>query len=259
MKLPEDVAGARRLAVITGARGGVGEELARDLDRRGWATLRIDIAAEDLERAPYSCPSAYVAADVSDEETMLAVGAALDRERDALLVVAAAGVISVGTAETLPRAEWDRIIRVNLTGVFVTLRSLVAAARAAEVGRLIAVASDAGKTGEAWLPHYSASKFGVVGLVQAMALELVEEGITVNAVCPSIVETPMMQQLAENMSATVGGGTAQEWRQRFVDEVPAGRACLPSDIAYAVSMLAAPEAMFITGQSINIAGGKETH
>lgn len=246
--------------MITGACGGLGAGLAADLDRRGWATLRVDVVPEErVSDAGFAQPTAYVRADVSDGEALGALGAAVARPREAFLGVAAAGVISVGRTEFLSRAEWDRIIRVNLTGVFVTLQSLIAAARAASTGRLIAIASDAGKTGEAWLPHYSASKFGVVGLVQALALELVEEGVTVNAICPSIVDTPMMQQLAEQMRDAVGEGDAEAWRRRFVEEVPAGRACLPADVAFAVGMLAQPESGFITGQSLNVSGGKETH
>lgn len=263
MKPPESPTGAPRLAVITGACGGMGAALAADLDDRGWATLRVDVVAEDrVSDTGFAQPTAYLRADVADEDDMarlraiVADGAA---ERDAFLGIAAAGVISAGRTESLSRAEWERIIRVNLTGTFATLQSLIPAARAASTGRLIAIASDAGKTGEAWLPHYSASKFGVIGLVQALALELVEEGITVNAICPSIVDTPMMQQLAEQMSRATGDGDADEWRRRFVDEVPAGRACRPEDVAFAVNMLAQPGSAFITGQSINVSGGKEKH
>ena len=97
----------------------------------------------------------------------------------------------------------------------------------------------------------------MIGLVQALALELVEEGITVNAICPSIVDTPMMGQLAEQMSRATGEGDAEAWLRRFVEEVPAGRACLPEDVAFAVHMLAEPGSEFITGQSINVSGGKE--
>lgn len=261
MRLPDSLLEAPRLAVITGARGGIGAALAADLDRRGWATLRIDLAEEHPSASDdFSRPTAYLRADVADEESMARIGAALAapaEPREAFLGIAAAGVISVGKAEHLARDEWDRVVRVNLTGTFSTLRSLIAAARGASVARLIAIASDAGKTGEAWLSHYSASKFGVIGLVQALALELVEEGITVNAICPSIVDTPMMRQLAEQMSRATGEGDAEAWLRRFVEEVPAGRACLPEDVAFAVHMLAEPGSEFITGQSINVSGGKE--
>lgn len=264
MNLPDQLRAqlrqAPRLAVITGARGGLGAAIAADLDARGWATLRVDVVPPTTaEGEELTQPTAFVQADVSDSEKMAQIGELVAAPREAFAGIAAAGIISVGKTEHLSRADWDRTIRVNLTGTFVTLQSLIGAARLAETGRLIAVASDAGKNGEAWLSHYSASKFGVIGFVQALAAELISEGITVNAICPSIVDTPMMQQLAEQMTRVTGEGDPETWRARFVDEIPAGRACSPADVAYVVSTLLDPAAEFVTGQSLNVSGGKVNH
>ncbi|WP_193102294.1 SDR family oxidoreductase [Brevibacterium aurantiacum] len=243
--------------MITGARGGIGLEVARSLDADGWSTVLIDVLPEPenlFER--FTQPAVYVSVDITDEQAMSEIGPLVAQNREAFLAVAAAGVISVAKVEDLELAEWERVVAVNLTGTFLTLRSMIPAARRANTGRLIAVASDAAKTGEALLSHYSASKFGVLGLVQALALELVEDGITVNAICPSIVETPMMAQLAEQMSAVVGGSLAK-WHESFVAEIPVGRACQPKDVTFMVRTLADPAADFITGQGINLAGGHE--
>lgn len=246
--------------MITGAAGGLGAAIARDLDSQGWATVRVDLRGPSPGSEPeFTQPNAFVTLDVRDDAALADLGSHLAEQRESFLVVAAAGVISVGRAETLPLDEWARVIEVNLTGSFLTLRSMVAAAKAAQIGRMIAISSDAGKTGERWLSHYSASKFGVIGLVQSLALELVEDGVTVNAICPSIVATPMMDQLADEMASATGEGNAAVWRDRFVSEVPAGRACLPSDVSAVVSFLAAAGAQFITGQSLNVAGGHEVH
>ncbi|WP_427870713.1 SDR family NAD(P)-dependent oxidoreductase [Leucobacter luti] len=260
MNLPDEVRAAPRLAVITGAAGGLGAAIAADLDKQGWATIRVDVRSPEADvDAGYAQPTVFLPLDVRDDAGFAQLGESLRMPRDRFLVVAAAGVISVGRAENLSLAEWSRVIEVNLTGTFVTLRSMIAAAREAETGRLIAISSDAGKTGEPWLSHYSASKFGVIGLVQSLALELVGHGVTVNAICPSIVDTPMMDQLARQMADATGEADVQEWRRRFVAEVPAGRACLPNDVTNAVTFFAGEGSQFLTGQSLNVAGGHEMH
>lgn len=235
--------------------------IARERDRAGWATIRLDVSlpAPAEEKGEWISPTCFVRGDVTDELFMSQLAEAIVAPRDSFAMVAAAGVISTGTVESMSLATWQRVLNVNLSGTFLALRSGIAAARAAETGRLVAIASDAAKTGEAWLAHYCASKFGVVGLVQSLALELVHEGITVNAICPSILETPMMAQLAAQFAEATGEGDSDTWQEAFVAEIPAGRACLPRDVEHALRYLLAPEADFVTGQAMNLAGGHETH
>jgi NAD(P)-dependent dehydrogenase (short-subunit alcohol dehydrogenase family) len=175
------------------------------------------------------------------------------------VVVTCAGVIDVSPVESMSLAQWQRVIDVNLTGTFLALRECLPLVRRSSYGRLICIASDAGKTGEAGIAHYCASKFGVIGLAQSMALELIGEPVTVNCVCPVICDTPMMSSLANDFASVIGSGDAHEWRSRFIAEIPAGRACTPADVAHAVSFLASEESSFITGQAINVSGGHEVH
>ena len=170
LNLPDEVCSAPHLAVITGAAGGLGAALAADLDAQGWATIRLDVRLPDDDPGNgYAQPTVFLPLDVREDAELAQLGERLRRPRERFLVVAAAGVISAGLAENLSVAEWRRVVEVNLTGTFVTLRSMIAAAKVADTGRLLAISSDAGKTGEAWLSHYSASKFGVIGLVQSLA------------------------------------------------------------------------------------------
>lgn len=167
-------------------------------------------------------------------------------------LVSAAGVIDVSPVEQMPLHQWERVIAINLTGSFVV-------AKHADHGRVVMIASDAGKTGESGIAHYCASKFGVIGLTQSLALEFAGTRVTVNAVCPVICETPMIDSLAQDYANVSGEGDAAHRSRRFTEEIPAGRACQPDDVAAAVSFFASPEAQFITGESLNVAGGHEMH
>jgi NAD(P)-dependent dehydrogenase (short-subunit alcohol dehydrogenase family) len=113
------------------------------------------------------------------------------------------------------------------------------------------------KVAEAYIAHYSASKFGVIGLTQSLALEYAREGITVNAVCPAITDTDMMEQLAEQMERSGAERPAAGWRTACVDEIPLGRPMAPAEIAELCAFLAGRGAAAISGQAINVSGAHE--
>jgi NAD(P)-dependent dehydrogenase (short-subunit alcohol dehydrogenase family) len=148
---------------------------------------------------------------------------------------------------------------VNLKGQYLCARAVLPAMLRQGWGRIINIASDAGKTGEPYIAHYAASKFGVVGLTQSLALEYARDGITVNAVCPAITDTDMMEQLARDMEGSGAPLPAAGWRAAFVDEIPMGRPMAPEEIAGVCAFLAGDGAAAITGQAINVSGGHEVH
>ena len=243
---------ATRTALVTGAFGGIGRAVCARLESDGVRVLRTDLTTDGGDDS--------FASDCSDEQSVRdLVSWANTRVSHLDVVVTCAGVIDVSSVEHMSLAQWQRVIDVNLTGTFLALRESLPLVRRSSHGRLICIASDAGKTGEAGIAHYCASKFGVIGFAQSLALELINEPITVNCVCPVICDTPMMASLAEDFASVIGSGDAQEWRGRFVAEIPAGRACTPEDVAHAVSFLASEQSSFITGQSINVSGGHEVH
>jgi NAD(P)-dependent dehydrogenase (short-subunit alcohol dehydrogenase family) len=155
--------------------------------------------------------------------------------------------------------EMVTMMEVNFFGAFHGLQAAAAAMiGSGRPGRIINVASDLGLRAAPMLAGYSASKFAVVGLTQAAAVELAPHGIRVNAVCPGTVETDMVmaEQVAE---ANWTGGTVEEVRNRLVAEVPSGRLCTPDDVGALVAWLASPSAEFLTGQAICTNGGSILH
>ena len=126
-------------------------------------------------------------------------------------------------------------------------------------GRVVNISSMAGKTGEPFTSPYCASKFGVIGFTQSIALEVGQYNITINAVCPGPVDTELIRKSVAQ-SAEIKGMTSEEFLQRFfIDPTPMGRIAKPADVAKAVVFLASDEAEFITGSTLNVSGGREMH
>ncbi len=244
----------RPVALVTGASGGIGRAVVRRLKADGW-----HVVGSDRPGAPRG-PEPWAACDVTDEESVSSLMRAhLDEHGRLDAVVTCAGVIDVSPVESMTLAQWERVLAVNLTGTFLVVRAALPALRMSPRGRVVCIASDAAKTGEPGIAHYCASKFGVVGLVQSLALELADTTVTANSVCPVICDTEMMESLARDYSESSGDGDVAEWRARFVAEIPMGRACRPDEVAHAVSFLVDDRSAFVTGQSINVSGGHEVH
>ena len=166
-----------------------------------------------------------------------------------------AGVSTMGRFLELTERDWDFNMDINAKGVFncsqVVARHMIESGG----GKIINTASMAGKKGDvAFLPHYVASKFAVVGLTQAMAAELAPSGITVNAICPGYVLTPMQDNEA-GWEAELRGITPDQVRQLYVDDTPLGRLETAEDVARIAVFLASPDSDFVTGASIDVNGG----
>jgi len=256
---------AGRVALVTGAGRGIGAAIAKRLAADGHLVAVVDAhggRAEQTARAidPAGKRAAAVMADVSDAVSVSDMVAEVTNRLGAPgILVNNAGVISAAPFTELAESEWDRILGVNLKGQYLCARAVLPAMLRQGWGRIINIASDAGKTGEPYIAHYAASKFGVVGLTQSLALEYARDGITVNAVCPAITDTDMMEQLARDMEGSGAPLPAAGWRAAFVDEIPMGRPMAPEEIAGVCAFLAGDGAAAITGQAINVSGGHEVH
>jgi NAD(P)-dependent dehydrogenase (short-subunit alcohol dehydrogenase family) len=251
-----------KVACVTGAARGIGLAVARRYASEGARVVLADVelargedAAAALRQAGHE--AAFVPVDVTDEvsvEACLAGVLAWAGRVD--VVVANAGVILHAPLLETTRADWDRVLTVNLTGVYLTCkvfaRQLV---RQGTGGRIICASSNAGKRGAANVTAYCATKFGVIGLVQSLALELAPHAITVNAVCPGEVDTDMYAYLLEQW-AREAGVTPAEYRARVEASIPLGRRLAdPREIADAYLFLASPLADYVTGSTVDVTGG----
>jgi len=260
--MTQDTTTTARVALVSGATSGIGLSVARLLAAQGH---RVFIGARGAEA---------VAATVKEltGEGLQVAGSVLD-VRDAASVAAfvAAAVDTFGTVDVLVKhagrsgagapAEasdelWQDVMETNLNSVFRLTREVLNAGgmRHKERGRIINIASTAGKQGVVLGAPYSASKHGVVGFTKALGNELAPTGITVNAVCPGYVETPMAQGVRQGYAAAYGTSEAAIL-EKFQAKIPLGRYSTPEEVAGLVGYLASDTAASITSQALNVCGG----
>jgi len=237
---------------ITGASSGLGEAMALEFARRGYAVAIAGRRAERLEalasrlRELGAAAALPVQLDVTDY-------AAVD------IVVANAGAAESAPAQRIDLAHWQRMIDVNLTGTFLTVKAALADITRkdgnASGRRIVMVSSTAGIKGYAYVAAYCAAKHGVVGLARALALELAPRGITVNAVCPGFTETALLDEAVANIVAKTGR-TAEAARAELSRANPQGRLVTPDEVAATIAWLCGPGAAAINGQAISVSGGE---
>ena len=244
-----------RTALVTGASRGIGRAIAQRLSADG---CRVALVARDraqLDETAAACtgPTLVIPADITATEPIESVFAQVeDAWGPVEVLVANAGAAASGRLERTSDADWQRIIDLNLTAPFRCLRRAVPAMRAAKWGRLVVIASSAAHVGEPYIAAYTASKHGVLGLVRSAAAELAREGVTVNAVCPGFVDTPMTDASVANIVASTGR-SAEQARESLARKQPIGRLIRPEEVADAVAYCVRAESM--TGQSIMVDGG----
>jgi NAD(P)-dependent dehydrogenase (short-subunit alcohol dehydrogenase family) len=241
-----------QVGLVTGGGGGIGRAIVRRLAQEG---MRVAILDRD-EAAAGTVAAEIGGLALGADVTMLAelenaVAAVLARFGRIDLLVNNAGIAWTGPALDMPLEVLRAMLRVNVEGVFIVSRAVLPHMVARRSGAVVNLASWAGKTGNAWFAGYSASKFAVVGLTQALAREMAPHGIRVNALCPGIVVDTAMRSALEGQQRQYG---LPETAER-AKSIPIGRLSVPDDVARAAAFLASDEASYITGESINLSGG----
>ncbi len=249
-----------KVALITGAAGGIGQAIARRLAREGAHVALTDIRTEPLDEIARSIEShnrksLKIAADVTqtDQVTQM-VQAVVEAFGHIDIFFNNAGIIRVQNFLDVTETEWDQVIDVNLKGVFLCGQAVAKHMVERQCGKIINTASLAADRGRPEIAAYAASKTAVVSLTRSMALDLADQGITVNALAPGIVDTDMWAFI-DNEMGKLWGRQKGDSMQRRVGTVPLKRAATADEVANVGIFLASDEADYITGQTMYIDGG----
>jgi 2-hydroxycyclohexanecarboxyl-CoA dehydrogenase len=233
-----------KTAVVTGGGSGIGRAIAERLMADGYHVATLDLSPSGTAFAQE--------ADVTDRaQADRALAAVRERLGPITILVNAAGMDGFKRFVNLDFAAWQRVIDVNLNGVFHCIQAVLPDMLEAGWGRIVNISSSSAQSGQQFMAHYVAAKSAVNGLTKALALELGPAGITVNAVPPGFIDTPMLRR-AESRGLL--GGTIDDHIQR----TPVRRAGRPEDVAAACAFLVSEEAGYITGQILGVNGGRNT-
>lgn len=242
---------AGRTAIVTGGATGIGQAIAIRLAEAEATIAVIDVNLPGAQRAAAALPNGSFAleADVADAASVRrAVDQVLKQTGRIDILVNNAGIAGpAGFIWEQTDEDWQRNIAINLTGVFNFCRAVVPHMRGRRYGRIINVASIAGKEGNPRMVPYSATKAGVIGLTKSLGKELATDGICVNAVSPAVIQTQILDQLTTEQVAYM------------TDRIPMRRTGKPEEIAYVVHFLASSECSFVTAQCYDASGGRATY
>ena len=238
-----------RVSFVTGASRGIGRAIALDLAARGSDLVLLARNRDDLHRVAQECEGRgarcrAIAIDLADAASITAASEeALKAFGRVDHLVNNAGVTSDGLLLRMKRADWDRVLTVNLTGAFEMTRAVLPAMVRARYGRIVNISSVVGLMGNPGQANYCAAKAGLIGFTKSLAREVASRSITVNAVAPGFIDTEMTRALGP------------EARDRMSGLIPLGRLGTAEDVASGVAFLLTPGASYITGEVLNISGG----
>ncbi len=250
--------------LVTGGGGEIGTAIARRLAGEGGLVILTDVAVGRSEETAQAIRSSggNAWAFSMDVTSPSSVASALDQAEQAtggplFGAVTAAGVLKIFDFLDLPKENWDLTMNVNLTGTFLVFQEV--GRRMVDTGvkgRIVGISSVSGRGGRPNVVDYAASKAGVISLVRSAALALARYGITVNAVCPGVVDSEMTRKVHQGRAA-LKGITLEESLASMVSTIPLGRIQTPDDVADVVAFLLSDDAGYMTGQSLNACGGLE--
>lgn len=249
-----------KVVLVTGASRGIGEAISLRFANEG-ANLVLcaneervfDVSSRAREM---DIKVLAVVADVSKKAEVVSLFERVEREFGTLDVsVHNAGIIKIARLAELSEEDWDQVVDINCKGVFMCCQAAAQLMIPRHSGRIINAASGQARQARAFTPHYAASKAGVVGITQSLAIELAPYGITVNAYCPGIISTDMWEYNDREWGRLLGGYGPGDYLKEAVGRIPLGRPGTPQEVAGLVTFLASDDANYITGQAIHVNGG----
>ena len=240
-----------KVVIITGAGSGIGKETAQRMIDNGAKVALWDYNQNTLKKIQAKLGNNAIAVnvDVSDEQS---VKKAADKVREKIgspsILVNCAGVAGINaTIENTEPDEWRRVININLTGTFLCCREIISDMVKNKYGRIVNIASVAGKEGNPNAAHYSASKSGVITFTRSLGKELAETGILVNCITPAVIETEMLSQVSD------------EHKAYMVSKIPMGRMGQPSEVTSLICWLSSSECSYSTAAAFDLSGGRSTY
>jgi 3-oxoacyl-[acyl-carrier protein] reductase len=241
---------ANRVAVVTGGAQSIGRAIVDRLAKAGVDIVIADIQAEKAQAAAKEVAAATgrravgLAVDVSSTKAAAEmIEAAIAKMGRIDILVNNAGTTRDNLIMRMDEADWDKVLDINLKGAWNCSKAVIRSMMKARYGRIVNMASVSGLAGQAGQTNYSASKAGLIGFTKALAREVASRGITVNAVAPGFIPTPLTDVLPAEM------------KEALIKMIPAGRMGTTEEIAYAVEFLAADEAAYMTGHVLSVDGG----
>jgi len=240
-----------RTAIITGAARGIGEASARRIASEGGKVMIADVDIAEATKVAASIGSNAIAfgLNVTSEESWAeAVRTAIATWGKVDILVNNAGVAGDNMpAWEMPVAEWKRVVDIDLTGVFIGCKAVVPSMIEHGYGRIVNIASIAGKEGNPNAVAYSAAKAGVIGLTKSLGKELAQKGVLVNAITPAVIETPILAQVSDQHKAYM------------LSKIPMNRMGQPEEVAALVAFLSSEDLSFSTAATFDISGGRATY
>ena len=253
-----------RIAIVTGGAQGLGEAICLRLAQEGCHVVVADLneaAAVETAASITGRKAIAVKTDVTDENQVAALVDRTVAEFGRLdILVSNAGILISGEISEFPAEKWRAVMNVNLFGYFLCAKHAARVMKPNKKGVILQINSKSGKKGSFKNSAYAASKFGGIGLTQSIALDLAEDGIRVNAICPgNLLDSPLWVNSLYKQYAQKWGISEAEVKQRYIDQVPMKRGCTYEDVCNVVTFLASDQSSYMTGQAINVTGGQEMH
>lgn len=249
-----------KTALITGAAGAIGKAVAAQLVEDGAQVVITDLNNDNLQQTAAALRCKGIAADVTDAakvkevvEYVIANYGKID------ILVNVAGIVGQGLVEDITEEEWEQMFAVNCKGTFLFTKFTVPYMKKNKYGKIVNYSSKSGKTGSALMSHYCAAKGAIISFTQALAYELAPFHINVNCVCPGITDNSGVWKTVSAGYTVNMNLPKEEIVKKFTEKIPLKRLATVNDVASVTAFLASQGADYMTGQAVNISGGREMH